>query len=163
MNVLRRLATALPVVAGVIVVTFLLTRALPGDPAVYFAAQAATPQAIEEIRHQLGFDRSLPVQFLDYLDRLAHGDLGTSLTTGQPVLTELLTRLPASAELMLLALFFSVTIAVPLGTTAAYRALSDRQPSDRRCRDVSGSIGAAHFTGGNDGDFCAGAAGAHNP
>ena len=62
MIVLRRLATALPVVAGVIVVTFLLTRALPGDPAVYFAGQAATPQAIEEIRHQLGFDRSLPAQ-----------------------------------------------------------------------------------------------------
>src|SRR6266853_1148655 len=119
MIVLRRLATALPVVAGVIVVTFLLTRALPGDPAVYFAAQAATPQAIEEIRHQLGFDRSLPVQFLDYLERLVHGDLGTSLTTGQPVLTELLTRLPASAELMLLALFLSVGIAVPLGITAA--------------------------------------------
>src|ERR1700682_2899391 len=134
MIVLRRLATALPVVAGVIVVTFLLTRALPGDPAVYFAGQAATQQAIEEIRHQLGFDRSLPVQFLDYLDRLAHGDLGTSLTTGQPVLTELLTRLPASAELMLLALFLSVAIAVPLGITAAMRPGS---PVDHACRIVT--------------------------
>lgn len=121
MIVLRRLATALPVVAGVIVVTFLLTRALPGDPAVYFAGPAATPQAIEQIRHRLGFDRSLPVQFLDYVQHLAHGDLGTSLTTGQPVMTDLVTRLPASAELTLLGLFLAVVIAVPLGIAAAMR------------------------------------------
>jgi ABC-type dipeptide/oligopeptide/nickel transport system permease component len=121
MIVLRRLATALPVVAGVIVVTFLLTRALPGDPAVYFAGPAATQQAIAEIRHQLGLDRSLPVQFLDYVEHLAHGDLGTSLTTGQPVMSDLLTRLPASAELTLLGLFLAVAIAVPLGIAAAMR------------------------------------------
>jgi peptide/nickel transport system permease protein len=121
MIVLRRLSTALPVIAGVIVVTFLLTRALPGDPAVYFAGPAASEQAIAEIRHQLGFDRSLPVQFLDYAVRLAHGDLGTSLTTGQPVMTDLLTRLPASAELTLLALFLAVAVAIPLGITAATR------------------------------------------
>src|SRR6266404_1688461 len=89
MIVLRRLATALPSVAGVIVVTFLLTRALPGDPAAYFAGVAATQQAIEEIRHMMGFDRSLPVQFVDYLRLLAHGDLGNSLNTGCPVLSEL--------------------------------------------------------------------------
>jgi peptide/nickel transport system permease protein len=119
MIILRRLATALPVIAGVIVVTFLLTRALPGDPAVYFAGPAATRQAIEEIRHKLGFDRSLPVQFVDYVEHLAHGDLGTSLTTGQPVMNDLLTRLPASAELTLLGLFLAVAIAVPLGIAAA--------------------------------------------
>jgi len=119
MIVLRRLATALPSIAGVIVVTFLLTRALPGDPAAYFAGVAATQQAIEEIRHLMGFDRSLPVQFLDYLRLLAQGDLGTSLSTGQPVLSELITRLPASAELTLCALTLSVAIALPLGITAA--------------------------------------------
>src|SRR5580692_3470854 len=108
MIALRRLATALPSLAGVIIVTFLLTRALPGDPAAYFAGPAATAQAIEEIRHQLGFDRSLPLQFLDYLGQLARGDLGTSLSTGQPVMTELLTRLPASAELTLLGLILAV-------------------------------------------------------
>jgi ABC-type dipeptide/oligopeptide/nickel transport system permease component len=121
MIVLRRLATALPSIAGVIVVTFLLTRALPGDPAAYFAGVAATQQAIEEIRHLMGFDRSLPVQFLDYLRLLAQGDLGTSLNTGQPVLSELITRLPASAELTLCSLTLSVAIALPLGITAAMR------------------------------------------
>ena len=121
MIALRRLASALPSIAGVIVVTFLLTRALPGDPAVYFAGPAATPQAIEEIRHNLHLDRSLPAQFLDYLRSLAHGDLGNSISTGLPVSQELLTRLPASAELTLLALFLAISIAVPLGIVAATR------------------------------------------
>jgi dipeptide transport system permease protein len=134
MIVLRRLATALPSIAGVIIVTFLLTHALPGDPAAYFAGPAATTQAIEEIRRQLGLDRSLPVQFLDYLGQLAHGDLGTSLTTGQPVLQEVLTRLPASAELTLLALVLSVAIAVPLGIAAALRPGS---AVDHACRIVT--------------------------
>jgi dipeptide transport system permease protein len=121
MMVLRRLATALPSVAGVIIVTFILTRALPGDPAIYFAGPAATQQAIAQIRHAMGFDRSLPVQFFDYLHNLAHGDLGTSLTTGQPVVSELVSRLPASAELTLSALLLSLAIAVPLGIAAALR------------------------------------------
>ena len=134
MLVLRRLATALPSVAGVIIVTFLLTRALPGDPAVYFAGPAATQQAIAEIRHLMGFDRSLPVQFVDYLRHLAHGDLGTSLSTGQPVLSELATRLPASAELTLSALILAVGIAVPLGIMAALRPGS---LVDHACRIVT--------------------------
>jgi ABC-type dipeptide/oligopeptide/nickel transport system permease component len=134
MLILRRLSTALPSLAGVIVVTFLLTRALPGDPAAYFAGIAATQQAVEEIRHLMGFDRSLPVQFFDYLRQLVHGDLGTSLTTGQPVLSELLTRLPASGELTLCALFLSVAIAIPLGIAAALRPDS---AIDHSCRIVT--------------------------
>src|SRR5271163_1384877 len=134
MIVLRRLVSALPSIAGVIVVTFLLTRALPGDPAVYFAGPAASEEAIEQIRHKLGFDRSLPVQFVGYLKDLAHGDLGNSLSTGQPVSVELLTRLPASAELTFLALLLSIGIAVPLGIAAA------RRPGswvDHTCRIVA--------------------------
>src|SRR5438270_5054094 len=119
--VLKRLLLAAPSLVGVVLVTFRLTRALPGDPAAYFAGPAATTQAIDEIRHQLGLDRSLPVQFLDYLSQLARGDLGTSLSTGQPVMTEILTRLPASAELTLLGLILAVAIAVPLGIAAALR------------------------------------------
>jgi ABC-type dipeptide/oligopeptide/nickel transport system permease component len=134
MMVLRRIATALPVVAGVIIVTFLLTRALPGDPAIYFAGPTASAKAIEEIRHSLGFDRSLPAQFLDYIQRLAHGDLGTSLTTGQPVMTDLLARLPASAELTLLGLSLAVAIALPLGILAAMKPGS---PVDHVCRIVT--------------------------
>src|ERR1700677_1521140 len=117
--ILKRLAMAIPSLIGVVVVTFLLTRALPGDPAAYFAGPAATPQAIEEIRVKLGLDKPLIVQFGHYVVDLAHGNFGTSLTTGQPVATEIRNRLPASAELTLLGLVVSIVIAIPLGILAA--------------------------------------------
>jgi peptide/nickel transport system permease protein len=119
--ILRRLAGAIPSVIGVVVVTFLLTRALPGDAAAFFAGPAATPEAVEEVRRALGLDRSLPVQFGYYLRDLAGGNLGASLSTGQPVVSELVSRLPASLELTLVALAFAVAVAVPLGIMAATR------------------------------------------
>jgi peptide/nickel transport system permease protein len=119
--ILKRLAGAIPNVIGVIIVTFLLTRALPGDPAAYFAGPAASKEAIEQIRTQLGLDKSLVHQFVRYLGDLSRGDLGASLSTGQPVLKEIATRLPASLELTLCGLVFAVVIAVPLGVLAATR------------------------------------------
>jgi len=130
----RRVATAIPSLIGVIIVTFLLTRVLPGDTASFFAGPAATPQAIAEVRKQLGLDRSLPEQFASYVVNLAKGDLGTSLTTGRPVVTEIAARLPASAELTLLGLFLSLIIAVPLGIVAAVRQGSW---IDHTCRIVA--------------------------
>lgn len=117
----RRLLGALPNLLGVIVITFLLTRALPGDPAAYFAGGAATQEAVEQVRAQLGLDKPLPEQFLRYVAALAKGDLGLSITTGQPVLQELLTRLPASIEMVLLALTLACAVALPLGVMAATR------------------------------------------
>ncbi len=119
--VLRRLAAALPGIVGVVVVTFLLNRALPGDPAAFFAGPAATQQAVEEIRVKLGLDKSLPEQFVLYVRDLARGDLGRSLTTGQPVRADLLARLPASLELTACGLLLAVAIALPLGVLAATR------------------------------------------
>src|SRR5215468_5238035 len=107
----KRMLIAVPSLVGVVIVTFLLTRALPGDPAAYFAGPAATKEAIEQIRVKLGLDQPLIVQFGRYVGDLARGDLGNSLTTGQP----------ASAELTLLGLFLSMMIAVPLGILAATR------------------------------------------
>jgi dipeptide transport system permease protein len=121
MMVVRRLLIAVPSLIGVVIVTFLLARALPGDPAAYFAGPAATNEAIEQIRVKLGLDQPLHVQFVRYVADLARGDLGTSLTTGQPVATEIKTRLPASAELTLLGLAVSMSIAIPLGVAAATR------------------------------------------
>jgi dipeptide transport system permease protein len=132
--ILKRLMMAIPSLIGVVIVTFLLTRALPGDPAAYFAGPAATPQAIQEIRVKLGLDRPLIVQFGSYVGDLAHGNLGTSLTTGQPVASELRNRLPASAELTLLGLIVSIIIAVPLGILAATKPNS---LLDHACRIVS--------------------------
>ena len=118
---IRRLFAALPSLIGVVIVTFVLTRALPGDPAAYFAGPAATQAAIEEVRQRLGLDRPWWEQFVSYIAELIRGDFGTSLTTGQPVGWELATRLPASVELTLLGLGFAVAVAVPLGAIAATR------------------------------------------
>ena len=118
---LKRLIGALPNLAGVVVISFILTRALPGDPAAYFAGAAATQEAIDQVRAQLGLDKPLLEQFFRYLGALARGDMGLSLTTGQPVLQELLARLPASLELVLLALLLACAIALPLGVLAATR------------------------------------------
>ena len=106
---------AIPSMIGVIIVTFLLTRALPGDPAAYFAGPAATQQAIEEVRGALGLDKSLHRAVRPLRQGSGQGDLGKSLTTGQPVGSEIKAPLPASAELTLLGLIVSMLIAVPLG------------------------------------------------
>ena len=117
----KRLAFAIPSLIGVVIVTFLLTRALPGDPAAYFAGPAATKDAIEQIRKQLGLDKPLFEQFIRYTVDLSKGNLGNSLTTGQPVVTEIRNRLPASAELTLTGLLVAISIAIPLGILAATR------------------------------------------
>src|SRR5471032_2614626 len=134
MLLFKRMLLVIPNLIGVVIVTFLLTRALPGDPAAYFAGPAADKQAVEQIRVKLGLDKPLIVQFGRYVVDLAHGDLGQSLTTGQPVVTEIRNRLPASAELTLLGLIVSVAIAVPLGILAAVKPNSW---VDHTCRVVT--------------------------
>jgi ABC-type dipeptide/oligopeptide/nickel transport system permease component len=130
----KRMMLVVPNLIGVVIITFLLTRALPGDPAAYFAGPAADKQAIEQIRVKLGLDKPLIVQFGRYVADLGHLNLGTSLTTGQPVLTELKNRLPASAELTLFGLILSISIAVPLGILAAVKQGSW---IDHTCRVVA--------------------------
>ena len=133
-TILKRLLGAIPNLIGVVVVTFLLTRALPGDPAAFFAGASGTAEAVEEIRKKLGLDKSLPEQFFVYVRDLARGDWGMSHATGQAVLTELTTRLPASLELTLCALFLAVIIAIPLGILAATRPGSW---VDHLCRGIA--------------------------
>ncbi len=118
---LLRVLQAVPVVIGVVIVSFVLTRALPGDPAVYFAGAAADEASIQEIREALGLDRPMLEQFLIYVRDLLSGDLGRSISTGQPVSADLASRLPASLELTLTALLLSCAIAIPLGVLAATR------------------------------------------
>ena len=117
----RRLAQALPSVFGVIVISFVLTRALPGDPAVYFAGDMADKESIQQVRQSLGLDKSWVEQFTIYVRNLVNGDWGTSLSTGRPVTEELLTRLPASLELTLIGLGLAILVAIPLGVLAATR------------------------------------------
>ena len=133
-NIGRRVVTVIPTLIGVVIVTFLLTRVLPGDPAVYFAGPAATPESIAEVRKTLGLDRPLPEQFVRYVQDLSRGDFGLSLTTGQSVASDIASRLPASAELTLFGLIISILIAVPLGIAAAVRQGSI---IDHACRVVA--------------------------
>jgi peptide/nickel transport system permease protein len=132
--VLGRVAQALPALAGVVIVTFLLTRALPGDPAAYFAGPAADERSIQQIREALGLDLPLWQQFFLYVSDLAQGNLGKSISTGQPVLEELARRLPASLELTLGALLLSLCIAIPMGVLAA---TNPGKPIDHLCRIVA--------------------------
>ena len=129
----KRLLGAIPSLAGVVIVTFLLSHALPGDPAVLFAGPAANAESVAQVRKHLGLDQSLPVQFLSYVSEMAHGHLGQSLTTGQPVLTDLVQRLPASLELTLAAILLAVAVAVPLGVLAALR---EGSWADHLCRST---------------------------
>lgn len=129
----KRLGQALPALVGVVIVSFLLTRALPGDPAAYFAGPAADEKSIQQIRVALGLDKSLPEQFLLYVQDLMTGELGMSISTGQPVVEELLRRLPASLELTFLALIMSVAVAVPMGVLAA---TNPGRPIDHICRFI---------------------------
>ena len=75
----KRLLGALPNLFGIVLITFLLTRALPGDPAAFFAGPAGTQEAVEQVREKLGLNRSLPEQFWIYLKDLARGDLGQEI------------------------------------------------------------------------------------
>lgn len=117
-----RLMSSLPALFGVLVFTFLLMRVLPGDPAVFFASgPQAGPEEIAMIRQQMGLDKPVPEQLVRYLGDVASGNLGRSLTTGQPVLEDLRSRLPASLELTFSALLLALLTAVPLGVAAALR------------------------------------------
>jgi peptide/nickel transport system permease protein len=117
-----RFGSSLPALFGVLVFTFLLMRVLPGDPAVFFASgPQAGPEEIAMIRQQMGLDKPVPLQLVLYLGDVAQGNLGRSLTTGQPVLADLRNRLPASLELTFTALLIALLTAVPLGVTAALR------------------------------------------
>src|SRR5260221_4572129 len=130
----KRMMLVIPNLIGVVIITFLLTRALPGDPAAYFAGPAADKQAIKQVSAKLCTNKPLIVQFGRYVADLAHGDLGNSLSTGQPVVKEIRNRLPASAELTLFGLILSIVIAVPLGILGAVKQGSW---IDHTCRIVA--------------------------
>ena len=117
--VLQRLAWFLPTLLGLLAVTFVISRVIPADPVALVAGEIATPAQVEALRHELGFDRPLPVQFVGYVGRLIIGDMGTSLYTTRPIVDDLASRLPATIELTLVAMVFSVTVGIPLGVVCA--------------------------------------------
>ena len=117
----RRLLLTVPVLLGVATLVFSLVHLVPGDPVQVMLGDSASPADVAMMRGRLGLDRPLPVQYAAFLAGVATGDLGTSLRTNQPVVTAILERMPATAELAAAAMVVAVLIALPLGVLAAVR------------------------------------------
>ncbi|MGH6943522.1 MAG: ABC transporter permease [Geminicoccaceae bacterium] len=115
----RRILLMIPALFGLLVLTFVLVRVVPNDPSAALAGENATPEQIEQIRKQYGFDQPLIVQFFVYLRQIAQGDLGASVYTNRPVVLDIGLRLPATLELIFGALLLSAGIGIPLGVLAA--------------------------------------------
>lgn len=119
--IFSRLPMVIPQMFGVIFVTFMLVRLLPGDPVLVMLGNMATEDSIANLRAQLGLDQSLWAQFVHYIGQVLQGDLGVSLLTSNPVATDLLERAPATLELIFYSMLLSVLIAVSISVVAVVR------------------------------------------
>jgi peptide/nickel transport system permease protein len=120
--VIRRILATIPVMAVVALFVFSLLYIAPGDPAAVIAGDQATPADVERIRQSLGLDRPFLVQFGDWVWNIVHANLGTSMFTGLPVTKMIAQRLEPTLSLMAVTLVFAISVAVPLGVVAAWRA-----------------------------------------
>jgi len=117
----RRLLLAIPVLIGILVVTFLLARAIPGDPCKSILGEKATAEACERFAENKGLNEPLPVQFGIYMGDVAQGDFGESIRFSRPVSQMLIERLPMTIELGATALIIALLIGIPLGIVAAMK------------------------------------------
>ena len=116
---IRRLLLTIPVLLGVATLVFSLIHFIPGDPAQAMLGEGAAPEDVAQLRARLGLDRPLLVQYGSFLQGLMRGDLGVSLRNDQPVLQQIVERIPATAELAFASMAVAVLIALPLGIIAA--------------------------------------------
>ena len=119
--ILRRLVIAIPSLLIASLIVFTLPRLIPGDVVQLMLEEKAYGRDLEDLRAKLGLDRPIPVQYVDWVRRLARGDLGESLWTHQPVLAELARRMPVTLMLGFLAIVVAVVIGVPIGILSAVR------------------------------------------
>lgn len=119
--IIRRLIALIPVMCIVLIIVFSLVRMIPGDPAVTLLGPGATQEQISALRSQLDLDQPVVLQFVNYVFGLFQGDFGFSLKTGQPVAHEILSRLPATIELSVLAVIVAIIVGIPLGVLSATR------------------------------------------
>jgi peptide/nickel transport system permease protein len=117
----RRLLATVPLLLAVSMVVFSFVHLLPGDPAVLFLGEEATPDNLARFRAKLGFDRPLVVQYGEWLGRALQGDLGRSIRSNQPVTQAIVERLPVTLRLIGLSMLVSLCIAVPLGVISAVK------------------------------------------
>jgi peptide/nickel transport system permease protein len=119
--VIRRLLLLIPILIGLSILVFLWIRALPGGPAQSLLGERATESTVREIEEQYGLDDPIHVQYFRYVENVVSGDFGTSIRSRRPVSDELGERFPATIELALTAMLFSVVLGIPLGFFAAKR------------------------------------------
>ncbi|PGL70483.1 ABC transporter permease [Bacillus sp. AFS055030] len=122
--IVRRIIQTIPVLLGVSLVVFLIMQMVPGDPATLLAGEGATKQTIEMIRHQLGLDRPIIIQYFDYVVHVLQGDFGESLRNNRPVLDEIMIRLPITIELALASIFITVVLGMLAGIISATKQYS---------------------------------------
>ena len=140
---IKRLLGVVPVVFGVVLLTFLLVHAVPGDPVEVMLGESASSADRMQLRADLGLNQPIYMQFSVYLNKLVHGDLGVSIHSKKPIIDLLAERLPATAKLALLALSFAIFIGLPLGIIAALKL---NQWPDKLANLLSLSISAMpHF------------------
>ena len=118
---LKRLLGIIPVIFGVLLLTFVLVHSIPGDPVEVMLGESATSADREVLRHNLGLDKPLTIQFFQYVAKVAQGDLGVSIHSKKPIVDLLAERLPATMKLAALALIIAISIGVPLGIVAALK------------------------------------------
>ncbi|HLI52663.1 MAG TPA: ABC transporter permease [Thermomicrobiaceae bacterium] len=118
--IIRRLLLLIPIWFGILVLVFLMRVLVPGDPIqLMFAGQISSPQAEAALRHEYGLDKPLPQQFIDYVDGVLHGNLGTSITTQRPVLQDIESRYPYTLVLAVASLAIAIVIGLITGMLSA--------------------------------------------
>lgn len=132
--VLKRLLYLVPVLLGVTLLVFVISHAIPGDPARMMAGQKASHEAVENLRRSMGLDRPLPEQYATYLLGLLRGDLGFSIRNQRPVVEDLQDFFPATLELSLVSMLLCVSVGLPLGIISAVRR---NRPIDHASRVFS--------------------------
>lgn len=137
----KRLLYLLPQAIGISVVTFVIVRTLPGNPAYLIAGPRATQEMITQLESQMGLDRPLWVQYAMYLRDILRGDFGTSWVTSNPVLVDLARRVPATLELITYGILLSLLIGIPLGAYAAMRR--DNKSIAGKITGIYGSLAGA--------------------
>jgi peptide/nickel transport system permease protein len=120
--IVRRILATIPVMAVVALFVFSLLYIAPGDPAAVIAGDQATPADVERIRQSLGLDRPFLVQFAEWVWNILHANLGISMFTGIPVTKLIAQRIEPTLSLMAVTLVVAISVAVPLGVVAAWRA-----------------------------------------
>lgn len=118
--IVRRLLLLLPVMFGILLITFTMTRLIPGDPCTVMLGEKATPEQCARFRVRFGLDDPIPIQFARYMANMARGDFGESFRTNQSITDIVLLRLPMTVELTICAMLFATTLGIFLGIVSAY-------------------------------------------